>query len=60
MTRGIQISLIDQPRAIFSRCGRYRYLLWRDIAPDVPGAPKAGLLFVMLNPSTAELRLLEQ
>jgi hypothetical protein len=34
--------------AFISRCGRYRYALWRRWAPG------AQVLFVMLNPSTAD------
>lgn len=37
--------------AVFSRCERYRYLLWRDAAPDVP-----MLAIAMLNPSKADHR----
>lgn len=34
--------------ARFSPCSRYRYLLWRKWDPEKP-----GLVFLMLNPSTA-------
>lgn len=35
--------------AVFSRCGRYRYLLWRDARPD-----REMLAIAMLNPSKAD------
>lgn len=35
--------------ALFSDCRRYRYLLWRTWDVD-----KGGVLFIMLNPSTAD------
>lgn len=35
--------------AVFSRCGRYRYLLWRDAAAD-----REMLAIAMLNPSKAD------
>ena len=44
---------VAPPRAIFSPCERYRYRLWRDVLPAVPGAGRS-LVFVMLNPSTAD------
>lgn len=40
--------------AEFSLCGRYRYLLRRCFDGDVLAAPKNPVLFVMLNPSTAD------
>lgn len=40
--------------AILSPCETYRYVLWRVLEPQ-PGEPLAGtLLWVMLNPSTAD------
>jgi hypothetical protein len=38
-------------RAAFSRCGRYRYALWREWNPSGP-----TVLVVALNPSTADHR----
>src|ERR687886_2684884 len=38
-------------RAAFSRCGRYRYALWREWGPG-----RSTVLFVALNPSTADHR----
>ena len=38
-------------RAAFSRCGRYRYALWREW-----DASRPTVLFVALNPSTADHR----
>jgi hypothetical protein len=38
-------------RAAFSRCGRYRYALWREWDPGGP-----AVLFVALNPPTADHR----
>ncbi|MGQ0653887.1 MAG: DUF1643 domain-containing protein [Betaproteobacteria bacterium] len=48
------MSLIINPSgAVFSRCRRWRYLLWRQWDPSLPVAN-----FLMLNPSTAdELKL---
>lgn len=42
-------SLFGQSGAHFSRCRRYRYLLWRDWDPS-----RHKLAFCMLNPSTAD------
>lgn len=39
--------------AVFSGCGMYRYRLWREIAP-VYWAEKGTVVFIMLNPSTAD------
>jgi len=39
--------------AIFSKCRRYRYRLWRDL-PGVVGSTKEAAYFIMLNPSTAD------
>ncbi len=46
----------DHGGAVFSDCGRYRYLLWRDLneAPLFVVEPTRVLLWVMLNPSTAD------
>lgn len=38
--------------AVISECGRYRYVLTRELAP--PGPFKATITWVMLNPSTAD------
>ena len=38
-------------RAAFSRCGTYRYALWREWDDRAP-----GILFIALNPSTADHR----
>lgn len=40
--------------AEFSMCGKYRYLLRRCFDGDVLSEPKRPVLFVMLNPSTAD------
>lgn len=40
-------------RARISDCGRYRYELWRDVQQSLD-APGGCVLFVMLNPSTAD------
>lgn len=37
-----------------SACGRYRYTLTRDWSSDATGSGKGRVLFVMLNPSTAD------
>lgn len=44
-----QISLDDFSGAEFSECGKYRYKLWRMWERSKP-----AVLFVMLNPSTAD------
>lgn len=42
--------------ALLSDCGRYRYRLWRDL-PVLPFAKDLGrILFLMVNPSTADAR----
>lgn len=38
-------------RAVYSPCGQYRYVLWRDWGRAGQGTGRVG--FVMLNPSTA-------
>ena len=49
------LDLIENPLdgcgAVLSKCGHYRYLLWRDAAGTQP-----LLAFAMLNPSTADHR----
>lgn len=39
--------------AVLSPCGRYRYLLWRDLQASLT-EPGGTCLWVMLNPSTAD------
>ncbi len=39
--------------AIFSRCMKYRYVLWRDIGGQLPQGRWETAAFVGLNPSTA-------
>jgi len=46
---GLQFAGTLQSGAVFSPCGQYRYLLWRDARPD-----EAFTAFAMLNPSTAD------
>jgi hypothetical protein len=41
------------PDAEISLDGRYRYRLWREFRTE-PGKPDSTVLFVMLNPSTAD------
>jgi hypothetical protein len=43
--------------AVLSECGRYRYTLERDLAPNLFAAGPEAVLFVMLNPSTADARV---
>lgn len=40
---------------MISECGRYRYALRRDVPPSLNGS-EGTVLFVMLNPSTADAR----
>src|SRR3954462_13242745 len=40
--------------AIFSACGRYRYLLTRQLGEGSVGQEKKVATFIMLNPSTAD------
>lgn len=42
--------LLRESGAIFDVAEKYRYLLWRNFTPT----PKSRVLFVMLNPSTAD------
>lgn len=42
--------------AIISKCGKYRYMLTRDIPTPHP-KHKSACVFVMLNPSTADAEL---
>jgi hypothetical protein len=39
----------EEPNAVFSRCGRYRYVLTRQL-----GSGTKTATFIMLNPSTAD------
>lgn len=43
--------------AVLSECGRYRYALWRSLPPSLLSPDLGAILFVMLNPSTADARL---
>ena len=51
-----------QAGAIISDCGKYRYSLWRSfpqnyiICDDLPGGLSGKLVWIMLNPSTADYR----
>lgn len=46
---GLRLAGDSRAGAVFSRCGSYRYLLWRD------GGARAGFVaMAMLNPSTAD------
>lgn len=40
--------------AVFSGDRRYRYVLWRNLWPNVPAKPARTCCFVLLNPSTAD------
>lgn len=40
--------------AIISKCGKYRYVLWRKLNSNTQGDHGRTCLFVMLNPSTAD------
>jgi hypothetical protein len=40
--------------ATFSECGRYRWWLWRDLPAALTAVERRTMLFVMLNPSTAD------
>ena len=40
--------------ATISDCGHYRYALWRSIEVELLGKTQGTVLFVMLNPSTAD------
>jgi len=44
------INLVNTRGAIFSQCLKYRYLLWQDFTDN----PKKVVVFLMLNPSTAD------
>lgn len=46
--------------AVMSACGRYRHLLWRSLKPFEVIDPNAYVMFVMLNPSTADARSNDQ
>lgn len=43
--------------AVISDCGQYRYLLSRKIADEDDEAAQNPMLFIMLNPSTADAEL---
>jgi len=47
--QGLRTRAGESRGAVFGACGRYRYLLWRRL-----GASGQTILFVMLNPSTAD------
>lgn len=44
----------EKKGAIFSKDGLHRYLLWRQLEPGLFGEPQGSVLFVGLNPSTAD------
>lgn len=46
--------------AVLSPCCKYRYVLWRDIEMPPELAGKGTVLWVMLNPSTADARKNDQ
>lgn len=57
MTEPVQSTLFDSLRsdAVFSDCGRFRYMLWRAWGEQTAkGLPDAPVNFLMLNPSTAD------
>ena len=49
MVRALAHRLFPDSGAVFDETGAYRYLLWRDFAPD----PTDHCLWILLNPSTA-------
>lgn len=49
----------DRGGAIFSKCGTYRYLLWRFWGRGLTSCAWPMVGWVMLNPSTADERLLD-
>lgn len=49
-TPNLRLRQDDVTGAVFSRCARYRYTLWRVWEPDNPRVA----LFLMLNPSKAD------
>ena len=40
--------------ALISDCGKYRYILTRNVTPTLSAALPATVCFIMLNPSTAD------
>lgn len=47
----------DDGGAVIDASGRYRYRLWRRLVDRRPARPDTRVLFVMLNPSTADASL---